>query len=170
MRFGLAVPVLLVAFAAARAEDEPAPKERTVAVAVIVHPDNPTKELSLGELRAYLKLERQFWPNKKRCEVYLPPSRSTEYGILLDVVYQKTHKKLQKYWVRKLFAGEISAKPSFVPSSAAAVKRVKKSKGALSVIPADAVPKGVRVLLIDDKKPGEKGYPLIGKKPEPKSP
>ena len=76
MRFRETAFLLLFALGAAGAEEESAPKERMVAVAVIVHPDNPIKELSLSELRSYLKLERQFWPNKQRCEVYLPPSRS----------------------------------------------------------------------------------------------
>lgn len=155
------VLLLLVGLAAFGQDKKPAKTERVIEAAVIVHPKNSVTKLSLGELRGYLKLERQFWPNKSRCEVYLPTKKTAGYKILLDVVYRMSHRKLQKYWVRKLFAGEIPGKPSYVPSAAAAGKRVLKTVGAISVVDVGAVPKGVRVLLIDGKKPGEKGYPLV---------
>ena len=91
-----------------------------VELAVIVHPKNPIRDVSFGELRAYLKMERQFWPNKRRCTIYLPPSKTTAHAVLLQQVYRMTNKKLQKYWVRKLFSGEIPAKPSYVPTAKAA--------------------------------------------------
>jgi hypothetical protein len=92
---------------------------------------------------------------------------SGEYDVLLQKVYRMDNKKLQKYWVRRLFAGEISAKPSYVPSAKAAGEQVLKSEGAISVVSAKEVPEGVRVLLIDDKRPGDDGYPLVGV-PRPK--
>ena len=73
-----------------------------------------------------------------------------------------SHNRLQKFWVRRLFSGQIPAKPSFVPSPGAAGKQVLKSLGALSIVNAKYVPKGVRVLLIDGKKPGDAGYSLKG--------
>jgi hypothetical protein len=148
------------ALASARAEDPPpkAPLE----LAVIVHPQNPVTKVSLAELRTYLKVEREFWPNRKRCDVYLPQSTTDEYDVLLQKVYRMSHKKLQKYWHRRLFSGEISSKPSYVPSAKAAGEQVLKSEGGISVVAAKDVPKGVNVLLIDGKKPGEEGYPLVG--------
>ena len=136
------------------------PKEITLAV--IVHPKNPVKTVSFSELRAYLKVERQFWPNRKRCQVFLPSRKTDAYAILLKKVYRMSHNKLQKFWVRRLFSGQIPDKPSFVPSSTAAGKQVLKSQGSLSIVDARKVPKGVRVLLIDGKKPGDAGYSLKG--------
>jgi len=168
MRFLL--PALLFALLApARAEDDANDKDKAaeakpkeIALAVIVHPKNPVTKISFGELRTFLKMERQFWPNRKRCEIYLPPQKTASYGILLDKVYKMSHKKLQKYWVRKLFSGEIPSKPLYAPNSDAAGKEVRKSEGALSIVPASEVPEGVRVLLIDGKEPGQEGYPLVG--------
>ena len=155
--------LLLVAcatLAAARAEDPP--KKAPLELAVIVHPKNPVAKLSMAELRIYLKVEREFWPDRKRCDVYLPQSTTDEYDVLLQKIYRMSHKKLQKYWVRRLFSGEISAKPSYVPNAKAAGQEVMKSEGAISVVAAKDVPKDVKVLLIDGKKPGEEGYPLVG--------
>ena len=163
----LASFLLFLAFAGA--EDPPRPeqgkegedKKKPVAVAVIVHPKNPVTKITFSELRTYLKMDRQFWPNRKRCIIYLPPRKTVENEILLKKVYRMSHKKLQQYWVRKLFSGEIPAKPTYVPSAKAAISRVLLEEGAISVIPLDKVTKQVRVLLIDDKKPGEEGYPLV---------
>jgi hypothetical protein len=173
--------LLLVSLAAARAED-PAPtppedkKPKEIALAIIVHPKNPVTKASFGELRAYLKVEQQFWPNRKRCEIYLPQTKTPEYAILLEKVYRMSHEKLQKYWVRKLFSGEIPSKPAYVPSAKAAVSRVLQSEGALSIIGAHEVPKDaegkptVKVLLIEGKAPGEPGYPLVGLVPPASEP
>lgn len=169
-----ALLLLLVSLASARAGDAettpPDEKEpREIALAVIVHPRNPVTKASFAELRAYLKVEQQFWPNRKRCEIYLPQTKTPEYRILLDKVYRMSHEKLQKYWVRKMFSGEIPSKPAYVPSAKAAVSRVLQSEGALSIIAADEVPKDeegkptVKVLLIEGKAPGDEGYPLVGK-------
>ena len=132
-------------------------------LAVIVNPKNPVKKITFSELRSYLKLRRQFWPNKKRCDLYLPPHKSDAYKLLLKDVYKTSHKKLQKYWVRKLFSGDIPSKPSYVSSFRSAGSQVLKNVGALSIVPANMVPKGVRVLPIDGKMPGDKGYRLAGK-------
>jgi len=148
------------AFAAARAEDPP--KKAPLGLAVTVNPKNPVTKLPFAELRMYLKVEREFWPNKKHVDVFLPASTTDEYDILLQKVYKKSHKKLQQYWVRRLFSGEISAKPSYVPSAKAAGEEVLKNEGAISIVAANEIPKGVTVLLIDGKKPGEEGYPLVG--------
>jgi hypothetical protein len=153
---------LLLGWARAAEEETPAEKPREVALAVIVHPKNPVTKLSFSELRAYLRMERQFWPNDKRCTLYLPSRRTDASSILLDKVYRMTHKQLQVYWVRKLFSGEIPAKPSYVPSAAAAASQVLRSEGARSIVRADEIPDKVRVLLIDGKKPTEEGYPLVG--------
>jgi len=138
-------------------------KKDDVALAVIVHPKNSIKKVSFSELRAYLKARRQFWPNKKRCDLFLPPTTSPAYKLLLKNVYKTSHKKLQKYWTRKQFSGDIATKPSYVSSFKAAGVLVLAKEGALSVVPANRVPKGARVLLIDGKKPGDNGYKLSGK-------
>jgi hypothetical protein len=134
--------------------------ETRQALAVIVNPKNPVTNLSFNELRAYLKLEQQFWPDKKRIELFLRPSKSTEMQILLDEVYKMTNAKLRKYWVGKVFRGEIPSKPGVVPTAKSARTRVLKVPSALTVVMLDEVPEGVRVITIDGKLPGDEGYRL----------
>jgi len=155
------LPLLPLLALAVGAEEE-APKPRAVVLAVIVHPKNPVSDISFSELRAMFKLERQFWPNGRRAVLYLRPSESDESKVLLDKVYRMTHEKLQKYWVGKLFSGEIPAKPSYVPTAEAAGSRVSGQEAAFSVVLAGEVPKDVKVLTIDRKKTDDAEYPLSG--------
>jgi hypothetical protein len=134
--------------------------EARQALAIIVNPKNSVTNLSFNELRAYFKLEQQFWPDKQRIEVFLRPSSSTEMQILLDEVYKMTSAKLRKYWVGRVFRGEIPSKPSVVPTAKSARTRVLKVPTALTVVMLDEVPEGVRVITIDGKKPGDEGYRL----------
>ncbi|MHC4954682.1 MAG: hypothetical protein ACYTGZ_12420 [Planctomycetota bacterium] len=142
---------------------KPKKKKDDVALAVIVNAKNSVKKITFSELRAYLRVRRQFWPNKQRCDLYLPPTKSPAYKLLLKQIYKSSHKKLQKYWNKKQFSGDIATKPSHVSSYKAAGTLVLKNARALTVVPANRVPKGARVLLIDGKKPGDAGYALSGK-------
>jgi hypothetical protein len=62
-----------------------------------------------------------------------------------------------------MFSGDIPAKPAYVPSSKKAAQKIRTSPGAVSVVRVADIPKGVRVLTINGKKPGQPGYPLLGK-------
>jgi hypothetical protein len=130
-------------------------------LAVLVNQKNPTTNLTFRQLRSYFKLEQQFWPSKESCVLYLRPTNSDETQVLLKDVYKMTSPELRKYWVSKVFRGEISSKPTVIPTAKAAGSRVKRVVGAITVVLADEVPDGVRVLTIDGKKPDEAGYPLV---------
>jgi hypothetical protein len=133
--------------------------ERTP-VAIIVNASNHAPDPSLTELRAILTLERQFWPGGDRVVLVLPRSGSPERETLLSRIYGTSESGLRKRWVEKLFAGQIPAIPSVAPSAARAAALVQQSPGAIAAVNADEVPAGVRVLAIDGKKTGERGYPL----------
>ena len=154
----LLLPLVSAMFAVGvAAQRSPSPE----ALAVIVHPDNATTDLTLAQLRSYFLLDRKSWPNRQRAVLYLRPSRSREMKILLDLVYRKTAAALRKHWRGQVFQGKITVKPSVVPSAAAAVERVRSRVGAFTVVLAKDVPKeGVRTLRIGGKLPGEPGYPL----------
>jgi hypothetical protein len=127
------------------------------ALAVIVHPDNPVRNVRFSELCGYLKLDKQYWPKRAGLvTLYLPPRDSTEKAVLLERIYRMTDRDLGKYWRRKMYAGEIK----YVPGRGDP-RLVATSKNAVTVVLSDRVPAGVRVLTIDGKKPGESGYPLV---------
>jgi len=150
------------------------PGSTVLAVAVIVHPKNPINEISLAELRQYFALEKKFWPNNSRVALYMRPSKTKEQKVLLETIYEKSSRLLKKYWKRMVFMGDIPGEPSYAATTKAAVARVKRKKGGMSVIMATKVPKDVKVLAIRVKKngkalrPGDAGYPLAYT-PKPKN-
>jgi len=149
---------------AARPEPAAAPAQAAPrALAVIVNPKNPITNLTFNELRGYLRLDQQFWSSKERLELFLRPDDSPAMQILLDRVYRMTAEELDKHWVGKIFRGEIRAKPKVAPNARAALSRVLKVPGALSVVLAGESTEGARVLTIDGKSPGDPGYPLVEK-------
>ena len=139
---------------------EPPPAE-TRAIALIVHPDNPMENVEFTRLRGYLKLGHKFWPGTKTPFVLLlPAAQSESKQVLNELVYRMDEARLAKYWTGLIHAGKIPRPPQEVRTTAAAGRMVAASVGAISAVPADEVPEGVRVLQIDGFAPGEKGYPL----------
>lgn len=167
----LLTPTLRIADAQAMVSSDGAASSKTgggvLAVAVIVHPKNPINEISLAELRQYFALEKKFWPNRSRVALYMRPSKTPEQKVLLETIYEKSNRLLKKYWKRMVFMGDIPGEPSYAATTKAAVARVKRKLGGMSVIMATKVPKGVKVLAIRVKKngkalrPGDAGYPLV---------
>jgi ABC-type phosphate transport system substrate-binding protein len=145
----------------------PAPKsdaeKSKSAVAIVVNADNPVNELTLDELRQVLRLDRQFWDDKLRVVLVARPTAEPEQQLLLDVVYAMDDKELRRLFVGKLYAGRIPAIPTVVKSGAAAAKIVAQTAGAVAAVSAADLPKGVKVLAIDGKRPGDAGYALARK-------
>ncbi len=135
------------------------PKRR--ALAVIVNVTNPIKGLTSTQLRKTMTLSVQFWKNKKRIVLLQRPRKSPETRLLLKRVYKMSDRKLKKFWVSQLFNGRIPGIPSTIRSTTRTIHAVKKSANAVSVVFADEATSDVRILRIDGKLPGEKGYPLI---------
>ena len=133
-----------------------------VAVAIIVNPKNMMPDPSLAQLRSILSLDQQFWPDGSRVMLVLPPSSSIERRTLLASIYALTDEQLRQRWVGRLFAGEIPAIPSVAPNAARAAALVGQAPGAIAAVRADEVTAAVRVLLLDGKRIGDTGYPLVG--------
>ena len=157
-RASLALPLLLALAAAAppaaRAQEE-AP-----AFAVIVNADNDVDSLRFDDLRAIFRLERQFWPNGHRISLVLPPLETPEGEVLLRRLYGMNAAQLRRYWVTKLFRGEIPAVPLVLKQSSAIVPAVQHSSEAISIVLVRGPLKGVRMLSIDGVPPGQPGYAL----------
>lgn len=141
------------------------PQQDAAALVVVVHAGNPKADLSSGELLSYFKLDQQWWPkpNRKPATLVLRGSRSAETRALLESVYKMSAAELRKYWVGKVFRGEIRRKPAIVAKTKDVLARIAKDKGAFSIVRADEVTGNVRQLTIDGKGPGDEGY-LLGQR------
>ena len=132
-----------------------------LAVAVIVHEQVPVDELSLSELRRIFRGERLFWNRDLTITLLAPPRGSPERQVLLDKVYgRQSEAEYQRFWINKLFDEGGRTAPKITDSPQTSVNLVREIPGAIAVVPADRIPRGVKVLRIDGRSPGEPGYPL----------
>jgi hypothetical protein len=129
-------------------------------LAVIVNPANTVAQLSSGELREILLLERQHWRAADRIYLLLPESGTAEKELMLRRALRMTEDQLHRLYLGKLYGGEIPEFPRTVPSGASARRIVARAPNALAVVDSASVDGTVRVLRIDGRRPGEPDYPL----------
>ena len=133
-----------------------------VPIAVIVHEQVPADEISLPELRRIFRGERLSWSKDLTITLLMPPRGSRERGVLLDKIYeQRSEAQFQHYWINKLFGEGAPSAPKITGSPRMSASLVREIPGAIALVPVDQIPRGVKVLRIDGKQPGEAGYPLV---------
>ena len=134
-------------------------------IAVIVHEDVPVDDISLLELRRIFRGERLFWAGDMTITLLAPPRGSRERRVLLGKVYERgSEAEYKRFWINKLFdkGGQTApTAPKITGSSQMSAGLVRQIPGAIALVPADRIPRGVKVLRIDGRRPGEAGYPLL---------
>jgi hypothetical protein len=129
-------------------------------LAIIVGPDVPVDDLSFSDLRKMFLGERQFWNPKLRVVILMRAPVSPERDVVLRTIYQMNEAQFRQYWISKVFRADVSSGPKVVYSSEMADDLVTAIPGAVAFVDASSAPKGMKVLKIDGKLPGDKGYPL----------
>ena len=129
-------------------------------IALVVRPDTPVDDLSLSEVRDLLLGERQSWNGKLRVTLLVRAPAARERDVVLKIVYRMTEGQFRQYWISKVFRAESSSGPKIVYSNEMATDLVLSIPGSIAFLDATQVPKGLKVLKIDGKLPGEKGYAL----------
>jgi len=134
--------------------------EGTTDVAVVVRPDVPVDDLSFADLRRLMRGERQFWTSNIRVTLVVRAPVARERDIVLKTIYQMSEAQFRQYWIAKVFRAEAAAGPRIVYSNEASAELVAALPGAVALVDASQVPKGLKVLRVDGHLPGDKGYPL----------
>lgn len=128
--------------------------------AVIVHPSNAAKAMSLADLGKILREKTTNWPN----------------GRVITVVIRDPNSPAMKFVIEKAMGGtaedgkailnEESRKPAasiiFVSSDEDIVKTVEANPTAIGIVDVYNITSGVKVIRIDDKQPFDPGYVLKG--------
>ena len=129
-------------------------------VAVVVRPDVPVDNLSFGEVRKLLLGDRQFWTSSLRVTLLISAPGTRERDIVLKDIYQMAEAQFRQYWISKVFRAEASSGPRIVYSNDMAAEFASSIPGAVAFIDASQIPKGLKIVKIDGRLPGDKGYPL----------
>jgi ABC-type phosphate transport system substrate-binding protein len=127
-------------------------------IAVVVHPDVPVDNLTIAELRRILVGDREFWTSGMRVMLFLRAPVARERDVAIKDVCQMTEAQFRQHWIAKVFRADTPSGPRIVYSGQMAVDQVSRTPGAITFVEAGSVGKGVKVLKIEGKAPGQPGY------------
>src|SRR5436305_4669745 len=137
-----------------------APAADSNAVAIVVRPDVPVDSLSFAELRRLMLGDRQFWSSNLKVTLLVRAPGAREREVVLKTIYQMSEAQFRQFWIAKVFRAEAASGPRIVYSNEMAAELALAIPGAVALVESGQVPKGLKVLKIDGKLPGEKGYVL----------
>ena len=129
-------------------------------IAIVVRPDVPVDNLSFAEVRRLMLGERQFWTSNLRVTLLVRAPVARERDVVLKTIYQMSEAQFRQYWIAKVFRAEAASGPRIVYSNEMAAELAGTIPGAVALVEADQVPKGLKVLKVNGLSPGDKGYPL----------
>ena len=129
-------------------------------VAIVVHRDVPIDNLTLNELRRLLLGDREFWPASVRVILLIRAPIAHERDVVLKNVCQMTEAQFRQHWIAKVFRADTAVTPKIVYSNEMAVDLVNRIPGAITFIDVSQMSNRLKVVRIDGRLPGEKGYPL----------
>ena len=129
-------------------------------IAVVVHPDVPVDNLTIAELRRILLGDREFWASGMRVMLFLRAPVARERDVAIKEVCRMTEAQFRQHWIAKVFRADTPSGPRIVYSGQMAIDQVSRTPGAITFVEAGSVGKGVKVLKIDGKAPGQSGYPV----------
>ena len=129
-------------------------------IAIVVRPDVPVENLSFSELRKLLLGDRQFWASNFRVTLLIRAPGTRERDVVLKTIYQMSEAQFRQYWIAKVFRAEAAAGPRIVYSNEMAAELAAAIPGAVAFVDASQIPKDLKILKIDGRLPGDRGYPL----------
>ena len=129
-------------------------------IAIVVRPDVPVDNLSLAELRRLFLGDRQFWSSNIKVTLLMRAPGAREHDVVLRSIYQMSEAQFRQYWIAKVFRAEAATGPRIVYSNEMAADLVSGTPGAVALVAADQVPRGLKVLKINGLLPGARDYPL----------
>jgi ABC-type phosphate transport system substrate-binding protein len=151
--FGIAVACLLGGPLAA-------PARASEDMAIIVHPTTPVEQLNFAEVRRIFLGERQYWNAGLPVVLIVRAPVARERQVVLNKIYGMTESQFKQYWITRIFRDEATSTPKVVYSNQTINELVGAIPGAISLVRADDIMPGVKVLRIDGALPGEGSYPL----------
>jgi hypothetical protein len=148
-----AIPVLLLTAlaslaliprAAAQGED----------VAAVVNPNNPAA--NIGKIFAG---EKRTWERGLRIKLIVRLPGCRERLVLLRLLGM-SESEYKQYWAAQVFRGEADSEPFAAPSVGMQKEAMKVFPGAISLVNAQDVKPGMKIIKVDGRLPGAVGYPL----------
>jgi hypothetical protein len=129
-------------------------------IAVVVHAGVQVDNLTLADLRRILTGDQEFWKSGERITIFIRAPVARERDAAVKDVCQMTEAQFRQHWIGKMFRADVPSGPKIVYSTDMALEQVSRTPGALALVEGTPTTKGVKVLKIDGKSPGQPGYRL----------
>jgi ABC-type phosphate transport system substrate-binding protein len=129
-------------------------------VAVVVRADTPVDDLSFAEVRKLFMGDRKYWSSNLRVTLLIRAPAARERDVVLKTIYGMSEPQFRQYWISKVFRLDASNGPKIVYSTEMATELVAAVPGAVAFMESAIVPKSLKIVKIDGRLPGERGYRL----------
>lgn len=139
---------------------KPAFSQITSPLAVIMHVNNPTTELSFVELHRIFRLDRQYWPDGSQITVLLPGPAVPERLRIIQRVFLMSEQTFRQHWIALSYQVKAVVLPKPTQSCESTLAMISSLESSIGVVDSDCVDDRVKVILIDGLLPNEKGYRL----------
>jgi hypothetical protein len=138
----------------------PAARQSAPDIAVVVNASVPVDNLTRAELRRLLLGDREFWASGERVTLLIRAPVARERDAAVKTICDMTEAQFRQHWIGKVFRAETPSAPKIVYSTDMALDQVSRTIGAITFVEAGAAGRGVKVLKIDGRAPGQAGYLL----------
>jgi ABC-type phosphate transport system substrate-binding protein len=129
-------------------------------VIIVANPGVPINDLSFKELRRIFLGERQFWSSSLRISLLIRAPEEPDRDVLLKTVYEMSEAQLRQHWIGKIFRAEVASAPPMYYSDEEILQALSVTPGSIAAVEVSRIPKGLKVIRIDGRMPGEQGYRL----------
>ena len=129
-------------------------------LAIVVNLSNPVNDLTMADLRRVFLGERGHWQNGRRITLVMLEPGWQERDAVLSGIYHMNETEFNKHFLHGLFTGEVFVSPKTLSTPEGVRKFIFNVPGAIGYLRASDVDKTVKVIRIDERLPGDKGYKL----------
>lgn len=129
-------------------------------LAIVVNQSNPVSGLTMADLRRVFLGERGHWPNGRRITLVMLEPGWPERDAVLSNIYHMGETEFNNHFLHGLFTGEVFVSPKTLSTPEGVRKFIFNVPGAIGYLRASDVDKTVKIIRIDERLPGDKGYKL----------
>jgi len=129
-------------------------------LAIVVNQSNPVNGLTMADLRRVFLGERGHWPNGRRITLVMLEPGWPERAAVLSSIYHMDETEFNNHFLHGLFTGEVFVSPKTLSTPEGVRKFIFNVPGAIGYLRASDVDHTVKVIRIDERLPGDKGYKL----------
>ena len=128
-------------------------------VAVVVNQNLSVSNLTVADLRKVFAGEKRSWAGGLPVKLIVRAPGTHERDALLKLLGM-SESEYQQYWTSQILRGEALTEPLILPSFGIEKEVVALYPGAIALVEARDVKSRMKVVKVNNRLPGETGYPL----------